>query len=754
MMVLKKRYSRNIKSNLSFYVSIIILTAVSIMVYLTMSCGFEGMNSYIKDFRKECFSEDAQFNVYKSLSDEDISYFEDKYDLSLEQQAYIDIKNDDNDGNKDTIRLFRPSDKINKYRVTYGKDISSDDEMLLCRSYMQENSISDGDEFTFNGKSYKVTGAFDKPDYISVYKDINGSFSTPESFAIAMLTEDEYSRVLNDYTEDEISYYSVRYDNDSKSNIEDFRKGLNERAMVASYTSKENNNRISSADSMLTMTKDIRDVIVPIVFFLIMIIIAVVLERKIKSEQKFIGILSALGYNKFQLAAHYSVLGIIVSIIGSIIGVVLSVPMQNILIPMCFIKLEPLPVKYGLEPIGVIISFVVPFVLFTASVFLTAIISLRQKTISMITGIDDKNRKNKFRMEKSKLSLTTKYRLRSIFGKPVRTILIIVGICFGSLIFLYTYGVVDSLKVFVNDSVEQIGDMEYQYYFSELRTDEPESGAKIVYSIFESGEDGKATTLMGMKENDLINYDLVSGEKADIESGEYFITKMGSVIYGVSKGEELTIKNVATLEETTIKIDGIIDNNAQNAIYTSPENVYKITSIPEGSYNLLLSDKDMHYPGSETSQIITKSSLRDQIYEVYKMMKQEIFVMVPFGVIICVFVIYIMINMLISESKASISMFKVLGYRNKEINKLMINIYHFVIPIAAVLGLVAGYVFVELYFQANAATFNAYVAAKVSALTCVKYFVLVFLSYVVSLLLLRRKVGKVEMTESLKDNRE
>ena len=265
-MVLKKRYSRNIKSNLSFYVSIIILTAVSIMVYLTMSCGFEGMNSYIKDFRKECFSEDAQFNVYKSLSDEDISYFEDKYDLSLEQQAYIDIKNDDNDGNKDTIRLFRPSDKINKYRVTYGKDISSDDEMLLCRSYMRENSISDGDEFTFNGKSYKVTGAFDKPDYISVYKDINGSFSTPESFAIAMLTEDEYSRVLNDYTEDEISYYSVRYGNDSKSNIEDFRKGLNERAMVASYTSKENNNRISSADSMLTMTKDIRDVIVPIVF--------------------------------------------------------------------------------------------------------------------------------------------------------------------------------------------------------------------------------------------------------------------------------------------------------------------------------------------------------------------------------------------------------------------------------------------------------------------------------------------------------
>ncbi len=753
-MVLKKRYSRNIKSNLSFYVSIIILTTVCIMVYLTMSCGFEGMNSYIKDFRKECFSEDAQFNVYKPLSDEDISYFEEKYDLSLEQQSYIDIENKDSDGNTDTIRLFRPSEKINKYRVTYGDDITNDDELLLCRSYMQENDLSNGDEYVFNGKSYKVTGSFDRPDYISIYKDISGSFSTPDSFAIAMLTADEYKKVLGTHAEDEMDYYSVRYNNESKSNIEDFRKELNERAMVASYTSKENNNRISSADSMLTMTKDIRDVIVPIVFFLIMIIIAVVLERKIKSEQKFIGILSALGYNKFQLAAHYSVLGIIVSIAGSIIGVILSVPMQNILIPMCFIKLEPLPVKYGLEPMGVIISFVVPLILFTASVFFTAILSLRKKTISMITGVDDKDRKNKFRMEKSKLSLTTKYRLRSVFGKPVRTLLIVVGICFGSLIFLYTYGVVDSLKVFVNESVDQIGDMEYQYYFSELRTDEPEGGAKIVYSIFESGKDGKATALMGMKENDLMNYELVSGGKADIEGGGYYITKMGSVIYGVSKGDKLSIKNVATLEETTIKIDGIIDNNAQNAIYTSPENVYEITGLPEGSYNLLVSEEDMHYPGNQTSQVITKSSLRDQIDEVYKMMKQEIFVMVPFGVIICVFVIYIMINMLISESKASISMFKVLGYRNKEINRLMINIYHFVIPIAAVLGLVAGYIFVELYFQANAAAFNAYVAAKVSVVTCVKYFVLVFLSYIVSLVLLGRKVDKIEMTESLKDNRE
>lgn len=753
-MVLKKRYIRNTKNNLSFYTAIIILTAVSIMVYLTMFCGFEGMNTYINDFREECSSEHAQFDTYKTLSDEDIEEFEEDYSLKIEQQSYIDIENEDPEGNTDTIRLFRPSKFINQYRVTYGEDVSGDDDILFCKSYMNENALESGSAYRFNDKMYKITGAFARPDYISVYKDIDGSFSTPASFAVAILSEEEYERVLDEYSDDEVSYYSVRYTDDSAENIEKFRKELNDRVTVASYVSMENNNRISSADSMLDMTKDIRDVIVPIIFVLIMVIISVVLARKIKTEEKYIGILSALGYTKAQLARHYSVLGIIVAIVGSVLGVILTVPMENVLIPMCFIKLEPLPVEYGLELKSVILSFVFPLVLFTVSVFLTALVILQKKTVSMITGVDDKFKKVKFRMKNSKLGLTTKYRLRSIFGKPMRTILIIAGISIGSLIIIYTYGVVDSLKVFVDESVDQIGNMEYQYYFSNLQTEEVDEGTEIVYWMFESGDKGKATTLMGMNENNLMNYTLVNGEKADIEGGGYYITKMGSVIYGVDKGEELTIKNVADLEETTIEIAGIIDNNAQNAIYTSPENVYDLTNLPEDSYNLVVSDEKLDYSDGELNRTITKASLRDQINEVYKMMKQEIFVMVPFGVVICSFVIYIMVNMLVSESKSSISMFKVLGYRKKEINKLMINVYHFVIPIAAVIGLIAGYAFVESYFQANAAIFNAYVAAKVSIATSVKYIALVLVSYVISLLSLGRKVNRIDMTESLKDNRE
>lgn len=749
-MVLRKRYRRNIKSNLSFYISVIILTAVSVMVYLTMSCGFEGMNAYIIDFKKECMIEDAQFTVYNQLSDEEISDFEDRYNLAIEQQSYIDIDNDFN-GETDTIRLLKKSQKVNLYRVTGGNDVSNGNEILLSSSYMKNNSLETGDTYTLNGKEYTIAGEFDRPDYLYILKEIKGSFATPETFGIAMVTDDEYNSIHTSLSDSQVDYYSVKYNN--KDNISDFRKSLNESAMVSSYTINKNNNRISTADNTLAMTKDIRDVIIPIVFVLIVFIIAVVLERKIKAEEKLIGILAANGYTKLQLALHYSVFGVIAAVFGSIFGVILSVPMENILIPMAFVKLESLPVEYGLSVSNIIISFIFPLICFTGTVLITSLVVMRKKTISMITGVDDRNKKKLFRFEKSKLSMLSKYRLRSVLGKPSRTLIIIIGICFGSLIFLYTYGCADSLKIYVDDSIEQMGNFEYQYYFNEFKTDTPSEGAAVIYSNFECGKDDTATTVMGMNENDTFNYELVSGGKADIEGGGYYLSKMGSIIYGVDEGDELELKNIATLEKTVIKIDGIIDNNAQNVIYTSPENVYSLTGFPQDSYNLLVSQNSLNFADSETRQVITKDSLRSQINEVYEVMKSEVSVMIPFGILICVFVIYIMVNMLISESTSSISMFKVLGYRDNEIDRLIINVYHFVIPIAALLGLGAGYVFVEEYFQANADAFNAYIKAHLSMLTCIKYFALVFLSYIVSLLILKRKVNKIKMTENLKDNR-
>ena len=166
------------------------------------------------------------------------------------------------------------------------------------------------------------------------------------------------------------------------------------------------------------------------------------------------------------------------------------------------------------------------FIAYTAAVFLTALVILRKETIDMINGTSEKKENTRFRMAGSKLRFSSKFKIRSILGKPVRTLIIIIGICFGSLIFLYTYGVVDSLGVYVNESIDKIGDLEYQYYLSEIKTDEPEEGTPVTYASFECGDDDSAVTVMGMENNSLMNTELISGGDADLDGGGYYITNM------------------------------------------------------------------------------------------------------------------------------------------------------------------------------------------------------------------------------------
>ena len=100
------------------------------------------------------------------------------------------------------------------------------------------------------------------------------------------------------------------------------------------------------------------------------------------------------------------------------------------------------------------------------------------------------------------------------------------------------------------------------------------------------------------------------------------------------------------------------------------------------------------------------------------------------------------------------SMLKVLGYRRNEINRMVLNVYHLLVPISIVISLLLGFYGTRAVFNANVAVYKTYLATCIYPISIVKATILVIASYVLSLLLLRGKAGKVDLVESLKDNRE
>ena len=77
-MTLRKRYARNIKNNLSFYLCVCILTIMVVVLYLDFDAAAVKVGKDLDYFYDEFKVEDAQFTVDEDISEDEISELEER----------------------------------------------------------------------------------------------------------------------------------------------------------------------------------------------------------------------------------------------------------------------------------------------------------------------------------------------------------------------------------------------------------------------------------------------------------------------------------------------------------------------------------------------------------------------------------------------------------------------------------------------------------------------------------------------------
>ena len=99
-------------------------------------------------------------------------------------------------------------------------------------------------------------------------------------------------------------------------------------------------------------------------------------------------------------------------------------------------------------------------------------------------------------------------------------------------------------------------------------------------------------------------------------------------------------------------------------------------------------------------------------------------------------------------------MLKVLGYKNSKIDAIVLNIHHILLPLGILLSIPAAYGCCALFYRSIADLEGALVTPYIRPESFAISAALTVVSYFGSLLLIRNKVHRVDMVESLKDNRE
>lgn len=740
-MKLRRRYIRNIRQNLSFYIASAVLTMAALFLFFLFHIAGNAILDFADEFFEKQKLEDAHFTTYVPIPESDVEEMEEEYGITLEVQSYINI---DTDGT--TARVFQKTRKVDLYDVTVGEDANEKGEVILSEGYAVNMDISIGDQVRIGEEDYTVTGFFQRPDYLYMLENEDDSYKNISTFFLAYMSEKDFAELGETNCQ-----YLVRYNGNDDA---DFRRAVNEKYHMYSYTAAEENQRIVMVRSQAEMFLIMSWMLLCILPLVAVALICIIINRKVKTEQQMIGTLSAMGYTRAQLARHYAGFAAIPGIIGGVLTSVITAVVVQPYGELGLTDYEPMRISCSLSWYAAVLGIAVPAVMYILAALLSVRGLLRQNTVLLLSGSADEGRRKLRRvLAGRKLSFRVKFAVRSLIGSPARSFVVFLGIFLGSFIMLTGFSIYDSVRHMADTVQEAAGEYEYQYVLGEPLYENPYGGELILAAPVED-EKGDALTVMGTdNEQSLLNLTDKEGQEISTKDG-YYITSLTAYLCGWGNGDRVTLYNPLSLEQIHIRISGIVENDTAQIIYTSRANAAEMTGVDKNAGNMIISEERLDIPENIVERESRKSDLKEQVDTIIDQTSYMIDTMVGLGIMICIASVYVAVNMLVSEIRSNISMLKVLGYPDRKIERIVLGSNHVFLPLGILMSIPAAYAFCGLFFRIFADMMGMLVSPYLELKSCIMAAVLTAGSYLASMHFVGWKTRKVDAAECLKAQRE
>lgn len=107
----------------------------------------------------------------------------------------------------------------------------------------------------------------------------------------------------------------------------------------------------------------------------------------------------------------------------------------------------------------------------------------------------------------------------------------------------------------------------------------------------------------------------------------------------------------------------------------------------ETYYNIVFAERALPIDSSKLYSVLSKDEVEKSASVFVAQMKNMVVMLLVVSTLMFVVVMYLMMKVMIERSTMSISLFQVLGYRQKEIKKLYLNGNFFVVAVSALVGI-------------------------------------------------------------------
>ena len=744
---LNKRLGRQLREELGKYLIIFLFFVMMIGAVSGFIVSDTGMiDAYNESFVRYNI-EDGNMEFMVLPEKEVLEDIEKDGGITLYENFYKDEETDDFDS---TLRIYGERDEIDRLCLWEGELPSADDEIALDRLYARNHELKVGSSFEVSGRTMKVCGIVAFSDYSALYESPSDLMFDNDMFGVGAVTDDGFAA----FNDDHLHYsYSWLYDkapaDDTKAQemSEDLVKTVSEKAMLQNYIPAYSNQAIHFAGNDLHNDRTSILAFLYITMVILAFIFVVTTESTIAKEAAVIGTLRASGYTKGEIVRHYMKLPMYTLLAGAAVGNVLGYTLLEKYMAAAYLgsySLTTYNVSFNAD--AFVLTTVIPFVI----MFLINLIALTRKlSLSPLKflrrDLSRRKKKKAFRLN-TKIGIMTRFRLRIFFQNIPGYIVIVFGIVLGYSILFFGMMFGPMLDNFKEKTLENMI-AENIYVLKMPEETENESAEKAAMFSLE-------TTFEKYKTEDVSVYGIAEDSKyVMIEHGEGItISTAMRDKYGLEKGDKLTLKEKYSDKDYEFEIAGTYDYPSTIAVFMDLESFDETFDMDEGYFNIYFSDEKIDDIDEKLIMSrITEDDMTKTSRQMTRSMGSIMTVFKWFGVVMFVMVVYLLAKLIIDKNAQSISMTKILGYYNREINGLYVHTTTIVAILSMLLTLPLVDYLIGAVFKMIFMNYSGYFAYETDLTVMLKCLVIGVVSYSLVAFVLDRGVKKIPLAEALKN---
>ena len=780
--MLKRKMFRDIKNNLSQFITIFLMVLIGVMAYTGIEAYMDGMKVTRDKYYSENNIQDLNL-MGTNLTKEDLAQVK-SIDNIKDAELKLNVTGiTDND--KTLLINFIESNNISKFYVFEGIPFDKDKSgVWIDNFYAHENDINVGDTILVKYENLslheKVLGIVNIPDHLYDVRDESELYPDRKEFGIAYLSVNEISEnyIKEKYLErnleiptdfnykDYIPFNSIMVDLDDLTKIDITKEKIEDNVKsVLAIINIEDTDSYVAYQGEIDGGKTYVGVFSGLFLFIAMLSVITTMTRVVKNQRIQIGTLKALGFKDYRILFHYIGYGFWISLLASICGILLG----YFLIGKIFISLvmDFFEIPNGKPNMNLTSYIVALLVILVVSIitYFTCKKILKENPAETLRNKIPNVKKNSLNITTKslfkKLSFSSKWNLRDMIRNKMRTIMGIAGVVGCTMLIVCAFGMLDSSNYFIKLQFEKLYNFDYKLTLKEDISEENLRKLEEKYGSNTSKSLGIEIIVNGKRESNNIFVDdsknyvrFVDNNgkyiKIDNDKGIYVTYKLAK-INNYKLGDKIKWHVYGSDEYYESEIVGF-NKDPQNQNITITRNYLESLGIkysPDSIYtNEDLSNiKELN--GVEVIQDI--EALKDGMTNMLSMMRTMQVLIISIAILLGSIIIYSLGILSYTEKQYQFATLKVLGFRDKQIKKIFIKQNNWIAIISILIGLPLGFYLTDWLFKTAIEEHYDFGVSITIRTYIIASFGTFIISYIVSKFL-ARKVKDIDMVSSLKGN--